>query len=576
MKTLVEKLLATALDALDIDRTARDGVVVERTRSAEHGDYATNAALILSRQFGEKPREFAKRIRASLPESRSIEKVEIAGPGFLNFFLAPAAYHDELALILAAGERYGRGKPDVAQRVMVEFVSTNPTGPLHVGHGRNAAYGDSIARLLEATGRNVYREYYVNDAGRQADILAVSVWLAILRRHGEPAPEPAAAYPGEYIEHCAEVISAAGSERFLKPWAKICHDLPADAPEGDKEAYMDALIRHAKALLGIDYLHLRRTALDSQLAAIRATLDRFNVRFDNWFSEESLLAHGEVEDAIAQLSARGHTYEKDGALWLRTTSFGDEKDRVLRRSDGNSTYFASDVAYHLDKLTRGFDLLIDVWGADHHGYIKRVRAALEALTGRSNVFEVRLIQFVTLSTGRMGKRSGNYVTLDELVTEAGTDATRFFYLARSNDQHLEFDVELARTQKSDNPVYYVQYAHARVTSVFRQLAERNLSWDPSRARSSLGLLRERQEIALITELAHFPEVLATAANQRAPHVVAHYLGGVAQLFHVWYNNCTFLVEYAELRDARLALAHAARLIIANGLGLLGVSAPERM
>ncbi len=576
MKALVEQILNQALEALGLDNAPRAGIVVERARGSGHGDFASNAAMVLAKRLGEKPRELATRITSALPESPLLERTEIAGPGFINFFLATAAYHRELANILDAGAAYGRRDSPAGTRVLVEYVSANPTGPLHVGHGRNAAYGDSLARILAAAGYRVDREYYINDAGRQTDILAVSVWVAALAEAGEPATVPTAGYPGEYIRHTAQTLEPGLAKRIAKRWPEVIAGLPADAPRGDKEVYVDALIARAKSLLGEDYEALRHHSLARQTAAIRGTLERFNVSFERWFSEAALVGGGAVEHAIKRLSERGHTYQADGALWLRTSALGDEKDRVLQRSDGNYTYFASDVAYHLDKLERGHDLLIDVWGADHHGYIARVRAAIEALTGRADAFEARLIQFVTLSSGRMGKRSGNFVTLSELIDEAGSDATRFFYLARSNDQHLEFDVELARAQTNENPVYYVQYAHARVASVFRQLEEKAWDWDPKRAQASLVSLGEPTELALITQLARLPEVIAMAAEQRAPHTIVHYLGEVAQAFHVWYNTCTFLVEAQPLRDARLALAQASRQVIATGLDLLGVSAPERM
>lgn len=576
MKAYIEEQLGAALDALGIAREARAGVAVEHARTPEHGDFATNAALALARGEGRKPRELATDIVAALPASEWIAATEIAGPGFVNFFLSPAAWQAELARLLEADEMWGRSTAGAGTRVLVEFVSANPTGPLHVGHGRNAAYGDSLARILAAAGYAVDTEYYVNDAGRQADILAVSVWLAALALAGESPPPPAAGYPGDYIRETAAALAPGLRERLFRPWADAARELPPDAPEGDKEAYMDALVARARLLLGEDYASLRRSALDRQIAAIRATLDRLGVHFDRWFSEQALVADGAIAHALARLGDRGQSYEADGALWLRTSAFGDEKDRVLRRSDGSTTYFASDVAYHLDKLERGHELLIDVWGADHHGYVARVHAAIEALTGRADAFEARLIQFVTLSSGRMGKRSGNFVTLAELVDEAGADATRFFYLARSNDQHLEFDVELARARSSDNPVYYLQYAHARIASLFRQLAEKRLAWQKADARENLALLGEAQETTLIKRLARYPEVVVAAAAERAPHLLAHYLGEVAQAFHVWYNGCPIIVEDKPLRDARLALAEATRIVVANGLGLLGISAPERM
>ena len=576
MKTLIEPLIASVLDRLDIAPEDRGAVVVERARGSGHGDFATNAALVLSRVVGTQPRKLAENLVAALPESPLIERCEIAGPGFINFFLTPAAYHRQLQTLLEAGETWGHRPAGSGQRILVEFVSANPTGPLHVGHGRGAAYGDSLARILAAAGHEVAREYYVNDAGRQADILAVSVWLAVLAAAGENPVVPRAAYPGDYITRTARALPSALGARLHRPWSEVARDLPEDGPDGDKEAHIDALIVRARDMLGEDYPALRTTALDTQTAAIRDTLARFHVDFDRWFSEAGLESSGEIAHALEQLDKRGHTYEAEGALWLRTSALGDEKDRVLRRSDGSTTYFASDVAYHLDKLERGYDLLLDVWGADHHGYIARVAAAIEALTGRGDAFEARLIQFVTLSSGRMGKRSGNFVTLNDLIDEAGTDATRFFYLSRSNDQHLEFDIELARSHSNDNPVYYIQYAHARIASVFRQLAEKELSWQPAAGAEALAPLTTPGELALILQLSRLPEVVAAAAAERAPHLIVHYLGEVAQAFHVWYNSSTFLVDDETVRNARLSLAQASRRVIAGGLGLLGVGAPEQM
>ncbi|MGA7965104.1 MAG: arginine--tRNA ligase [Gammaproteobacteria bacterium] len=576
MKDLIEPLLTAALDRLGIASDQRGAVVVERARGSGHGDFASNAALVLARAAATRPRELAERLVAALPDSPLIERCEIAGPGFINFFFTPAAYHQQLHILLEAGEAWGRQSTANDRRILVEFVSANPTGPLHVGHGRGAAYGDSLARILAATGYRVEREYYVNDAGRQADILAVSVWLAALTAAGEKPVVPSAAYPGDYIARTAAALPPELSARLHRPWAEVANALPPDAPEGDKEAHIDALIGHAKTLLGEDYPRLRGVALATQTTAIRDTLERFHVGFDRWFSEASLEASGEIAHALKQLSERGHTYESEGAVWLRTSALGDEKDRVLKRSDGSTTYFASDVAYHLDKLERGYDLLLDVWGADHHGYVARVAAAIEALTGRGDAFEARLIQFVTLSSGRMGKRSGNFVTLDDLIGEAGTDATRFFYLSRSNDQHLEFDVELARSHSNDNPMYYIQYAHARIASVFRQLEEKGLSWEPAAGADALAPLTAPSEFTLILQLSRLPEVIAAAATERAPHLLVHYLGELAQAFHVWYNSSTFLVDEGTVRNARLSLAQACRQTITAGLDLLGVSAPERM
>jgi arginyl-tRNA synthetase len=582
LKDHIQQLISQALSDLPADILDRDAarsavVHVERTRDRAHGDFASNIAMALAKAARRKPRDLAESLVAALPASDRIARVEIAGPGFINFFLTPAAYHGEIAQVLELAEQYGRAAQGSGHRVLVEFVSANPTGPLHVGHGRNAAYGDSVARLLQAAGHEVGTEYYINDAGRQTDILAVSAWLRYLERAGQTPHFPASGYPGDYIRDIAGVLFEREGERFLRPASEIEHGLPVDAPEGDKETYIDALIGRARELLGDeDYRLIQREALEAQLASIRSTLDGFNVHFDRWYSERELVEHGAVAHALDLLRERGHVYEKDGAVWLRTSELGDEKDRVLVRDDGSYTYFASDVAYHVDKLERGFDELIDVWGADHHGYIARVRAAIEALTGRGDQFTVALIQFVTLASGRMGKRSGNFVTLRELIEEAGTDATRFFYLNRSNDQHLEFDIELARSQTADNPVYYIQYAHARVASVFRQLEEKGLAFDRKLGLAGLDRLSESHEDELLVSISRFPEMVESAAANRAPQLMAHYLRQLANDFHTYYNAHTFLVEDAALRNARLCLVSAARQVIANGLALLGVSAPDTM
>lgn len=580
MKQHIEHLLKDALKALPTDLIAREArpeqILVERTRDRAHGDFASNLAMTLAKPARRKPRELAERIVAALPAANDIARVEIAGPGFINFFLAPAAYHREVGTVLNAGDSYGRDTAGRKRKVLIEFVSANPTGPLHVGHGRNAAYGDAVANLLEAAGYDVQREYYINDAGRQADILTVSVWVRYLERCGIRVAFPGTGYPGDYVQAIAAELHVREGERFARPGAAITRGLPADAPDGDKEAHIDGLIARAKQLLGADYAVVQNAGLSAQLDDIRATLDTFNVRFDRWFSEREVVERKEVEHALDLLKQRGHTYLKDGAVWLRSEALGDEKDRVLVREDGTYTYFATDVAYHLDKLERGFDQLIDVWGADHHGYIARVRAAIEALTGKGDAFHVALIQFVTLSSGRMGKRSGNFVTLKDLLRDAGTDATRFFYLNRSNDQHLEFDVELARSQTNENPVYYIQYAHARINSVFRQLEEKGFSWDRALGERNLPRLGESHEDALLVSLSRYPEIVEIAAANRAPHTLAHYLRDLANDFHTYYNAHTFIVDDAELRNARLTLIAATRQVIRNGLALLGVSAPESM
>jgi arginyl-tRNA synthetase len=584
MKSQLQTLLRSALDAVlsGTGTAAPDNIQVEATKDEKFGDFQTNLALTLAKPLGKPPRQVAEALVRALPASPLLAKTEIAGPGFINFFLAPSAFQSIVNDIFAAGDRYGHDDSGRAGRILAEYVSANPTGPMHVGHGRNAAYGDALANILEATGWTVSREYYINDAGRQADILAVSVWLRYLEICGEVLAFPANGYPAEYVRATAAKLHLQVGGRLHKPASEVMASLPADEPAGgDKEAHMDGLIRRARALLGVDYHHVQRLALDDQLGDIRATLDAFGVHFDHWASEKETVDSGAVKKALDQLAAAGHTYEQDGAQWLRTTTFGDEKDRVLIKADGSATYFVNDIAYHVDKLARAQSndhppLLLDVWGADHHGYIPRVRGAIEALTGRKNVLNVQLIQFVTLSSGRMGKRSGNFVTLKDLIAEAGKDATRFFYLSRSHDQHLEFDIELARSQSNDNPVYYVQYAHARVCSVFRQAAERGLAFDAAAVPASLHRLVEGHEKALLAILGRYTEILRNAAAQSAPHMLTFYLRDLADALHRWYGAHAFLVDDAELRTARLALASATRQVLANGLGLLGVSAPEQM
>jgi len=582
LKDQIAALFVQALDALEaadapLPRRREVKIGIERTRDRAHGDFACNLAMALAKQAGMKPRDLAAQLVAAFPASELVAKLEIAGPGFINVFLKSGAQQAVVAQVLDAGAAFGCAAAPDGRKVLIEFVSANPTGPMHVGHGRNAAYGDALANLLTAAGLEVTREYYVNDAGRQADILGISLWLRYLEQHGQPVTFPVNAYPGDYVKRSAAALAAAHGARFVKPWAEAGRDLPPDEPAGgDKDAHADALIENMKRLLGADYAVLRQFGLDAQLADIRATLDAFGVRFDRFQSERALLEAGAIEHGIEALRSKGHVYEKDGATWLATEALGDEKDRVLVRADGAHTYFAADVAYHVAKVERGYDLLIEVWGADHHGYIARVRAAIEALAGRGKDFEVALIQFVTLASGKMGKRSGNFVTLQELVAEAGRDATRYFYLNRSNDQHLEFDIELARSQSNDNPVFYVQYAHARIASVFRQLEEKGLGWDQAHGRTHLARLDAEHEQALLRTLARYPERVALAARERAPHHLPHYLRELATDFHAYYNSQQFIVEDAALRDARLCLVAATQVVLANGLVLLGVGAPDSM
>ncbi len=583
MKHIVADILTQTLAGLpELQEAAADlsvAATVERTRDPAHGDFASNIAMRLAKPARKSPRDIAASIVEALSNSDEVEKIDIAGPGFINFHLSPTAFYAEMESILGAGENYGRQASRKSPRILLEFPSANPTGPLHVGHGRLAAYGATVGNLLEAVGYPVHREYYVNDAGRQMDILGLSVWLRRIEKDGIAVPFPKGAYRGDYIRDIAATIDADGISGFTAD--DVLSDLPDDEPEGDKEAYVEALIARARALLGDSgFNYVRQQSLDSIRDDIEDDLAEFGVVFDRWYSEQDLTGGDAIDNALAVLDERGMLYKKDGATWFRATDFGDEKDRVVVRENGVKTYFASDIAYHFEKRERGFDHLIDVLGADHHGYAPRLKAGLEGMGYKGDDLEVKLVQFVTLYRGgekmQMSTRSGEFDTLRQLRAEIGNDAARFYYVSRSNDQHLDFDLDVAKTQSNDNPVYYIQYAHARVASVFRQLGEKDLSWDQANGREQLALLVEPQEKALMTSLSRYPEVLELAANNRAPQHLVHYLRDLANDFHTYYNAHAFIVDDAALRNARLYLISATRVVIANGLGILGVSAPEQM
>jgi arginyl-tRNA synthetase len=586
VKEQIAQILAGAVARLqkdgDLPGDIEPAIIVERTREREHGDFASNLALTLARTARCKPRELAERLVAAIGLEEQIERIEIAGPGFINFFLGPDAYHAVIGEILEQAAGYGRSYRGAGQLVQVEFVSANPTGPLHVGHGRGAAYGAAVADLLEAVGYIVHREYYVNDAGRQMDILAASVYLRYLELCGEDIPFPANGYQGDYVWDIGATLHREHGERLRHPTAEVFSGVPADEPAGgDKEAHIDGVIARLQVLLGReDYRLVFDAGLDAILHNIRQDLKEFGVVYDEWFSERSLTENGAVDKVIARLEHSGHTYVKDGALWFRSTDYGDEKDRVIVRENGQKTYFASDIAYHANKLERGYTRVIDIWGADHHGYVPRVKAALQALGDDPAKLDVLLVQFAVLYRGgakvQMSTRSGEFVTLRELRQDVGNDAARFFYVMRKCEQHMDFDLDLAKSESSDNPVYYVQYAHARVMSVFRQLAEKGYTWDRALGAGHLGLLGESHEQQLMISLSRYPEVLENAALNHEPHLLTHYLRELANDFHTYYNAHTFLVADEALRNARLNLIEATRQVIANGLQLLGVSRPDTM
>jgi len=579
VKTEIQKILALAVARVIEDTGAVTDLPVleiERTRDVRHGHFASNVAMRLAKSLQQTPRAIAEAIVAALPKASIIASTEIAGPGFINFRLTDAAFHDELHNILKQAGKYGHSTLGKNQKVLLEYVSANPTGPLHVGHGRHAAYGACLANLLAATGHAVHREYYVNDAGRQMDILALSVWLRFLQGTGHDFDFPASAYQGDYIKPIADQLRGNSMLEGIGLPASLLDNLPEDA-----DTRLDTLIARAREALGEDgFDAVLQVTLADILGDIRDDLAEFGVTYDEWFSEKSLTTNGAVQRALTLLAKNGVTYEKDGATWFRATDYGDEKDRVVVRDNGRTTYFASDIAYHLQKRERGFTSLIDVLGADHHGYVARVRAGLDAMGQPPECLEVQLVQFVVLYRGgkkaQMSTRSGEFITLRQLRDEVGNDAARLFFVMRSNEQHLDFDLDLAKSTSTDNPVYYLQYAHARVCSVMRQLEERGYTWDAAEAGANLQRLTEQHENSLILTLTRFTETVEAAALQRAPQHIVHYLKEVAHEFHAYYNAHKFIVDDSTLRNPRLMLVLATRQVMRNGLALLGVNAPEHM
>jgi len=586
MKQQVVALLQQAVEKLVEQSVLQSDwipeISVERTRDAQHGDFASNLAMLLAKQAKTAPRQLAEAIISALPSDSSVEKVEIAGPGFINFFVNPTAQHQIVADILRLGSSFGKSQIGAGKKVQVEFVSANPTGPLHVGHGRGAVYGSVVAELLRAIGYDVTNEYYVNDAGRQMDILATSIWLRYLECCGQVIEFPSNGYRGAYIEVIAEQFFDRVNQDFCFAEAEVFANVPLDEPQGgDKERHIDALINKAQELLGQErYEQIFEAGLDAILADIREDLEEFGVEYQHWFFESLLVDNGSIKDALVRLDQAGHLYKKEGATWFASASLGDEKDRVVVRENGQTTYFASDIAYHMNKLDRGFERIINVWGADHHGYVPRVRAAMTALGADSDKLEVLLVQFAVLYRGTekvpMSTRSGEFVTLRHLRDEVGVDAARFFYVLRKSDQHMDFDLKLATSKTNDNPVFYVQYAYARICSVLRQMEEKGLSRNTQQGLENLELLSTEHEVSLIGLLVQYPEVLERSALKYEPHHLVHFLRELANQFHTYYNAQQFLVDDVELRDARLNLIEAVQQCLTNGLNLLGVNSPESM
>jgi arginyl-tRNA synthetase len=586
MKQKIEELILKAIEtlkaegALDLEITPH--ITIERTRDSQHGDFASNLALMLAKPAKANPRELAIKIIAALPQNEAIIKVELAGPGFINFFINPNSQYQIVSQIHTQGREFGLSSIGAGKKVQVEFVSANPTGPLHVGHGRGAAYGSAVADLLKAVGFDVHREYYVNDAGRQMDILATSIWFRYLEECGELVHFPSNAYRGEYVREIASDIHKNTNNDYRRPIELVMENIPPDEPQGgDKDTHIDALIARMKTLLGLSqYRNFFQIGLESILDDIKVDLEEFGVDYQQWFSERDLMDDGSVEQALERLRAGGHLYEKEGATWFASSQLGDEKDRVVIRENGQYTYFASDIAYHMNKLDRGFDQIIDIWGADHHGYVPRVKAAIQALGADASKLKVLLVQFAVLYRGeervQMSTRSGEFVTLRQLRSEVGKDAARFFYVMRRSEQHMDFDLKLATSKSNENPVFYVQYAHARVCSVLRQLDEKGFERNILKGMENLSSLTEEHETTLLGTLSRYPEIIERAALQYEPHQVVLYLRDLAHEFHTYYNAHQFLVEDACVRDARLNLVCAVRQVLANGLGLLNINAPESM
>ena len=585
MKKNLKTLLNQAIEKLKTEGVLESNLspIFKVTHSQDHryGDFTTNLALVMAKTAGLSPRVLADKIINALLPWPYITKVEIAGPGFINFYVSENSYQKIIATILELGSRYGESQIGQGKRVHIEYVSANPTGPLHVGHGRGAAYGACVANLLEMVGYTVHREYYVNDTGRQMGILTLSVWIRYLQKFKENFTLPKNAYQGQYIVDIACELKDKYNDRFL-PSSKetIRNQLLTIDAESNPEGYLDSWVKIQKALLGEDFTIIFDVTLDNILRDIKDDLEEFGIFYHEWFLESRLIQKGLIKEVLELLYQRGYVYEKNGAQWFRATVFGDKKDRVLIRNSGMPTYFSADVAYHLYKFNKEYDLIIDIFGADHHGYIPRLRAFLKALGKSSDKLQTLLVQFAILYRGdkkiSISTRGGTFVTLRELRNEVGNDAARFFYIMRKPDQHLDFDLELAKSQSNENPVYYIQYAHTRICGVFRQLNAVQKKWNPEEGIDNLNLLSSSYEKELLTTLSRYSEIINTAAIQHAPHLLAYYLKTLASQFHTYYNAERFLIEDDKLRNARLNIIAAVRQLIVNGLTLLGVSAPEKM
>ena len=575
LKLIVDEIIKES-DVSDINYKIR----LQENKDKEHGDYASNIAMILAKNLSTNPKNLAEQISKDFPLDDDILKVEVAGPGFINFFVSEATHAEVLKKIDSEKVKYGHSKQK-AGKVLIEYVSSNPTGPLHVGHGRGAVFGSVLASLLTAAGHEVDEEYYVNDYGRQMNILTVSVWLRYLQNSNENISMSALGYQGDYIKLIAEELFKENKEKYQLSDNDQDNILPILKEQQD-EKDIDTLISFMQSILGEGFFEIRSFALDNMLDIIKSDLINFGVEHNLWFFESSLYVEekgesSKADKAISDLSSNDFVYEKDGAIWFKSSELRDDKDRVLQRSNGDHTYFSSDVAYHLDKYNRSYDRIINIWGSDHHGYLPRVRAAMEASGKDLNKLEVVFIQFANLVRNgekvSMSTRSGDFITLSELMNEVTPEAARFFYINRKADQHLEFDLGLAREQSKDNPLYYIQYAHARICSVFNKV---KYDLEEDHKSVNLSLLTREKEIEVQKHLTSFPSLIEKAAKSNDPHLICYYLKDLASLFHSYYNSEKFIIEDDNLMSARMFLLKGIKQVIFNGLEILGVSSPEAM
>jgi arginyl-tRNA synthetase len=587
LKQQLEQILKQAIQQLIENNNlsvTMPQIKIDRCKDKSHGDFSANVAMLLAKPAKRNPKEIAQLIVSTIGNHVILKQVSIAGPGFINFTINQALQYDIVKDIHDKGHNYGCNDKGSGKKIQLEFVSANPTGPLHVGHGRGAAYGASLANLLKTNGYQVDCEYYVNDAGRQMDILATSVWLRYLQANQNNIAFPINAYKGDYIQDIVQELETDKKIHLYFSEQQILEGMPADEDAGgDKEVYIDAMIDKAKKLLGNEnYIYIYDLAIDFILSDIRDDLSDFGVEFDNWYSEKSLVENDLVNKGIQRLQDKGLIDKKSQTLWFRSTDFGDDKDRVVSRENGQTTYFASDIAYHMDKFDRGYDQIINIWGADHHGYIARVKAAISALGINKDYLDVLLVQFANLfrhgEKVQMSTRSGSFVTLRELRAEVGNDAARFFYVMRKCEQHMDFDLDLAKSQSSDNPVYYIQYAHARICSVLRQLDDKYPDWNKNdwMKQVKLEVLTETHELDLIQQLGKYPETIDSATAKLEPHLLAFYLRELATALHAYYNQHQFIVDDNNIRTARIMLIMAVKQVLVNGLVILGVSAPQEM